>query len=240
MLQRQTRPRKAADRRAHGFGNQGSGFAHVDDFLATTAFAATITGNVQGPDGKPFMGAFVVAENTQNKMTVSVLSDAQGRYHIGNLPAATYTVQISAVGYKSDPRADVRLTDDQKASFDFALQKAMVRWSDLSTYQGRQLLPKTENHDLSYQRPVLHDLLSILPLVSEAHGDQRLGRGRLAPAGQIHARRDAGGASPERRHGRRFHRPISPPRSARTRRSRHLPRTCRNTNPWCVRSARRP
>ena len=32
-------------------------------FLAATALAATITGNVQGPDGKPFMGAFVVAEN---------------------------------------------------------------------------------------------------------------------------------------------------------------------------------
>src|SRR5712691_11986841 len=58
--------------------------------LASSAFGATITGNVQGPDGKPFMGAFVVAENSQNKMTVSVLSNAQGRYHIGNLPAATY------------------------------------------------------------------------------------------------------------------------------------------------------
>src|SRR5262249_6780609 len=67
--------------------------------LAPAALAATITGNVQGPDGKPFMGAFVVAENTQNRMTVSVLSNAQGRYHIGNLPAATYTVQISAIGY---------------------------------------------------------------------------------------------------------------------------------------------
>ena len=63
--------------------------------LAATAFAATITGNVQGPDGKPLMGAFVVAENAQNKMTVSVLSNAQGRYHIGNLPAATYTVRIT-------------------------------------------------------------------------------------------------------------------------------------------------
>src|SRR6202790_1327888 len=121
--------------------------------LASSAFAATITGNVTGPDGKPLMGAFVVAENAQNKMTVSVLSNAQGRYHIGNLPAATYTVRISAVGYKGDPRADVRLGDGQRVSFDFALQKAMVRWSDLTTYQGRQLLPKTEKHDLSYQDP---------------------------------------------------------------------------------------
>ena len=121
--------------------------------LVAPASAATITGNVQGPDGKPFMGAFVVAENAQNKMSVSVLSDAQGRYHIGNLPAATYTVQINAIGYSSDPRPGVQLTDDQKASFDFALQKSKARWSDLSTYQGRQLLPKTKDHDLSYNDP---------------------------------------------------------------------------------------
>lgn len=119
--------------------------------LAPSAFAATITGSVTGPDGKPFMGAFVVAENPQTKMTVNVLSNAQGRYHIGNLPAASYTVKITAIGYTSDPRTDVRLTADQKTSFDFALTKAKVRWSDLSTYQGRQLLPKTPAHDLSHK-----------------------------------------------------------------------------------------
>jgi virginiamycin B lyase len=119
--------------------------------LAPTAFAATITGTVRGPDGQLFMGAFAVAENTQSKMTVSVLSDAQGRYRIGNLPAATYKVQITAIGYASDPRTDVRLTSDEKASVDFALQKSKVRWSDLSTYQGRQLLPKTTGHDLTHQ-----------------------------------------------------------------------------------------
>jgi virginiamycin B lyase len=119
--------------------------------LTPPALAATITGSVKGPDGKPFMGAFVVAQNTQNKMTVNVLSDAQGRYHIGKLPAATYMVQISTIGYASDPRPDVKLTGEQKISFDFALQKKPVKWSDLTTYQGRQLLPKTPKHDLSYQ-----------------------------------------------------------------------------------------
>ena len=119
--------------------------------LASTAWGATITGTVTGPDGKPFMGAFVVAENTQNKMTVNVLSDEQGHYHIRNLPEATYTFRITAIGYKSDPRADVHLAAD--ASFDFALQKSPARWGDLSTYQGKQLLPKTANHDLSYNDP---------------------------------------------------------------------------------------
>jgi virginiamycin B lyase len=117
--------------------------------VAAPALAATITGNVKGPDGKPFMAAFVIAENQQNKMTVSVLSDQQGRYHIANLPAATYTVRTRAIGYTGDPRTGVQLTADQKASFDFALQKGTVRWSDLNTFQGTQLLPKTKSHDVS-------------------------------------------------------------------------------------------
>src|SRR5260370_38143745 len=122
---------------------------------ASPIFGATIAGNVTGPDGKPLMGVFVVAENPQSKMTVTVLSDAQGHYHISNLPAATYSVQISAVAYKSDPHNDVQLTADQKLSSDFALQAAPVRWTDLTTYQITQLLPKTDKHDLSkrYQEP---------------------------------------------------------------------------------------
>src|SRR3954468_19584187 len=84
--------------------------------LASPALAATITGTVTGPDGKPFMGAFVIAENPQTKMTVNVLSNAQGRYHLGNLPAATYKVHISALGYTSAPRSDVQLSADQKES----------------------------------------------------------------------------------------------------------------------------
>jgi virginiamycin B lyase len=93
----------------------------------------------------------VTAENSQNRITVNVLSDRQGRYRIADLPAATYTVRIRAIGYKSDPRGGVQLAGDQNASFDFSLQKGTVRWSDLTTYQGRQLLPKTKGHDLSFQ-----------------------------------------------------------------------------------------
>jgi virginiamycin B lyase len=112
-------------------------------------FGASIAGRVNGPDGKPFMGAFVAAENTRNKITVTVLTDAKGGYHINHLPAATYSVQVSSVGYTSDPRNGVALTAAQNASVDFALREGTVRWSDLSTYQGTQLLPHTDRHDLS-------------------------------------------------------------------------------------------
>ena len=78
--------------------------------MSAAALGASIIGTVTGPDGKPFMGAFVAAANTQNEITVTVLTDTKGDYHIRNLPAATYSVQVSSVGYKSDPRNGVALT----------------------------------------------------------------------------------------------------------------------------------
>ena len=168
----------------------------------------------------------------------------QGRYHIGNLPAANYTLRIRAIGYQSDPRASVKLTADQKVSFNFALQKAPVRWSDLNTFQGTQLLPKTKAHDLSkrYQRYVFFELPDLLPFVPIADGRQNLDRRRPAQRRQIHARGD------HRRRGRRHERP-----EVRRHRRVHdhglgsqfaetaiARKTCRNTGRWCGLSVRAP
>ena len=193
--------------------------------LAPSAFGATIAGSVTGPDGKPFMGAFVVAENSQTKMTVNVLSNAQGRYQINNLPAATYTVKIQSIGYTGDPRTGVQLGKDQKASFDFALQKTKVKWSDLSTYQGRRLLPKTEKHDLSHKDEFFVTCFQSCHSFQKRMASQHLGRKRLASAGHLHARRDDGGPSITDGNVEDFT-PTSPWHSAPIRRSQPRPRTC--------------
>ena len=111
----------------------------------------TISGTVKDPAGAPFKGAFVRAQNAKTKITVAVLSDKQGRYRVTNLPPGDYQVRATAIGYKEDLRSSVQVAAGKSASLDFALQKGTVRWSDLSTYQGKQLLPKTKGHDLSYQ-----------------------------------------------------------------------------------------
>ena len=109
---------------------------------APIADAATITGTVTGPDGAPFRGAFVQARHAGLKMTVSVLSDNQGRYVVENLPAGDYRLLVRTVGYKADVKAGVKLDADQNMSHDFALQKAPIRWTDISIDQGRVLLPE--------------------------------------------------------------------------------------------------
>jgi hypothetical protein len=116
--------------------------------LLTPVFqAATISGTVRGPDGTPFEGAFVQAQNTKSKITVSVLSDRQGHYLVPNLSAGEYELRIRAIGYKSDPRTGLSLTTAQNSPADFALQKGMVRWNDLSLYQGKVLLPESKGKD---------------------------------------------------------------------------------------------
>lgn len=119
--------------------------------FALSSQAATITGTVKGPDGAPFKGAFVIAQNTSNRISVTVLSDRTGKYRIPDLPAATYDVRIRAIGYKADPHNEVKLADGQNASYDWALQPGVVRWSDLTLYQGKELLPKSKGEDALFQ-----------------------------------------------------------------------------------------
>ena len=52
-------------------------------FVASLCYGATITGTVKGPDGNPFEGAFVQAQNAKTRITVSVLSGKDGRYPSG-------------------------------------------------------------------------------------------------------------------------------------------------------------
>src|SRR5205809_6826982 len=89
---------------------------------AAPAPAATITGTVKGPDGAPFRAAFVQARHAGLKMTVSVLTDNQGKYVVENLPAGDYTLGIRAIGYEAEPKNAIKLTAEQNLAQDFALK----------------------------------------------------------------------------------------------------------------------
>ncbi len=117
----------------------------------TLCQAANITGTVKGVDGGPFQGAFVEAQNSKTKITTIVLSDTKGRYHIDDLPAGEYRLQIRAVGFQVDPKTGINLTANQKLSQDFSLQKGMVHWNDLSLSQARQFWPESKTKELIIQ-----------------------------------------------------------------------------------------
>src|SRR5581483_11116279 len=97
--------------------------------LGASCPAGTISGNVKSADGTPFRGAFVQAQNSSTKITLSVLSDKEGRYRLEALPAGNYQVQAKATGFKTETRSGVALTANENASADFSLQKGNVRWA---------------------------------------------------------------------------------------------------------------
>jgi virginiamycin B lyase len=123
-------------------------------FFASVAYGAsggTISGTVKDPDGAPLKGTFVRARSAaKSKITISVLSDKQGHYRMENLGPGSYEVWATAVGYNNNPPAAVNVAAGQSASFDFALQRGMVRWSDLTVYQGEKLLPEGKGKEVLF------------------------------------------------------------------------------------------
>jgi virginiamycin B lyase len=103
---------------------------------------ATITGTVRGPDGTPFRAAFVDARNAKTRITVMVLSDSNGRYTVENLPAGDYHVQARSMGYRSDPRDGILLTETKTVNFDWTLQKQTLSWTDIPIAQWFKILPE--------------------------------------------------------------------------------------------------
>ena len=116
------------------------------------AYSATIAGTVRGPEGAAFRGAFVAAQNAKTRIAVYVLSDPQGHYRIPNLPAGQYTLFVRSIGHEAQPQAATIAAASQNLSFDFAIQKSAVRWSDLSGYQGKQLLPPGKQRNVLVTR----------------------------------------------------------------------------------------
>ena len=112
------------------------------------AAGGAIAGSVKDPSGAPFKGAFVRARNAQTTLTMHVLSDPQGKYRMEGLPFGEYEVTIRAVGYRGEPKSAVKLSSETPISLDFTLQKGMVRWTDLSQYQGEKLLPEGRGRDV--------------------------------------------------------------------------------------------
>ncbi len=128
------------------------GLAILFASLAHTAPGGVISGTVKGPDGAVFKGAFVRAQSAKTKITVDVLTDRTGAYRIQNLDAGEYQVTATAVGFKSDPRSNVKVDAEQSLSLDFALQKGIVRWADLSIHEGQVLLPEGSGKQLLFFR----------------------------------------------------------------------------------------
>jgi len=83
--------------------------------------SSTIEGVVQDASGKPVAGAFVKLKNNARHLEFMVVSQAQGQYSVGNLPAGQYVIQGVGGGYQSSVSAPVDVADGKTAKQDLSL-----------------------------------------------------------------------------------------------------------------------
>src|SRR5712671_6643404 len=87
-------------------------------------FDGRVAGVVKSASGQALSGAYVKLINSERRLTFMLVSQAQGRYEMNNLPPGDYTVQGIGNGFQSKltpvaltpgapATADVSLTDKQ-------------------------------------------------------------------------------------------------------------------------------
>lgn len=131
----------------------------------TSAFAqlnsSTLVGTVAGPDGALIPGATVVVKSNQTGTAVTTTTNGQGSFRVPNLDVGSYTVTITAQGFKTFSANEVKI----EISKDYTLA-AKLEIGDISAVvnvtAGEEIINSTDgeiNNNVS--RRQLDDLPSL-------------------------------------------------------------------------------
>src|SRR5207248_7883432 len=91
-------------------------------------------------------GVVVSAKKPGSTVTVSVVSNAQGRYSFpaSRLSAGKYTLKIRAIGYDLTAAANADVADEQTTTVDLKLRKTKNLAAQMSNAEWMMSLPGTE------------------------------------------------------------------------------------------------
>jgi uncharacterized surface anchored protein len=78
-------------------------------------FAGSVQGVVKSASGQALPGAYVKLINPERRLTFMLVTQAEGRYTMNNLPPGNYTVQGIGNGFQSK-LTQVALTADKPAT----------------------------------------------------------------------------------------------------------------------------
>jgi len=114
----------------------------VPDAIAQSALTGQITSAEEGP----MEGVLVSAKRAGSTVTITVASDAQGRYVFpaAKLEPGQYALRIRAVGYDLDNSAAVEIRAQQSSTADLRLRKTEDLASQLSNGEWLASVPGTE------------------------------------------------------------------------------------------------
>src|SRR5215467_16002144 len=121
--------------------------AALQPAAAENKAAAALTGQVTSEAEGAMEGVVVSAKKDGSTVTVSVISDAQGRYRFpaDRLSAGKYRIKIRAVGYDLAAATTADVADAQTATVDLKLQKAKNLVSQMSNAEWMASLPGSDD-----------------------------------------------------------------------------------------------
>src|SRR3954464_10801652 len=90
------------------------------------AAVAALTGQVSSPEEGLMEGVIVSAKRADSTLTISVVSDQQGRYRFprARLEPGHYALRVRAVGYDLESAAAVSVVAEGRTTADLKLRKA--------------------------------------------------------------------------------------------------------------------
>ena len=108
--------------------------------IAWSQTTGKISGTVQGDDGKALAGANVEVVGTGSGAS----SNADGAFQILNVPAGSYVVRATYIGYTAQEVSGVRVVTGLNTSVDFSLSTAAVEGDVVQVVAEKPLIQKDE------------------------------------------------------------------------------------------------
>ena len=139
---------------------------------AAQSSPAALTGVVSSPDEGVMEGVLVSAKRAGSTLTVTVVSDASGRYSFprNRLEPGSHAIRIRAAGYELEGPATVTVAAQEPTQFDLKLRKAQDLASQLS------------NGEWFISWPGSNDVKNGLLNCTQCHGLQPIVRSRYTAA----------------------------------------------------------
>ena len=112
---------------------------------AQTVNAGGLTGHVHGPGGVSVPGATVVLTNPQSGARKATWTDEAGNYVFNGLPPGNYKLEVSLVGFQTDVREPIPVSDGKTLKVNVALLISMPESANASRTSNRpsgQRLPQ--------------------------------------------------------------------------------------------------
>jgi len=94
--------------------------------LAQTSNTGSIVGTVSGPDGV-IPGATVTVTDNQTKKERTIVTNGEGGFTVSQLDFGTYTVKVTAPGFKTYTAPDVKIDNGREYALNAALEVGSIQ-----------------------------------------------------------------------------------------------------------------